>query len=201
MVLPAGCRAAAKDDARPTARRVGGPCDGCEAIYEGMPKELSSHTRIAAEGEPGEPMEIGGILYRVDGKTPARDVVLYVYHTDAAGYYSPGSNATGLARRHGHLRAWMKSGSDGAYRFETIRPAPYPNRNIPAHVHAIVKEPDTNEYWIDDYYFEDDPLVTADVKARNENRGGSGVIALTKRNGVWHGRRDIVLGRNVPDYR
>jgi protocatechuate 3,4-dioxygenase, beta subunit len=200
-LLPAGCRAAATGSEQPPSPRVGGRCEGCEAIFEGMPTKLSPQTRIAAETEAGEPMEISGVLYQVDGKTPARDVVLYVYHTDATGYYTPDPSLTGLARRHGHLRGWMKTGPDGAYRFTTIRPAAYPNRSIPAHVHAIVKEPNLNEYWIDDYFFDDDPLLTAEERSRSENRGGSGVLTMTKRNGVWIGRRDIVLGRNVPDYR
>jgi protocatechuate 3,4-dioxygenase, beta subunit len=200
-VLPAGCRAAVTESAPRPAGRVGGPCDGCEAIFEGMPKKLHPLTRIAAEAEAGEPMEISGTLFQADAKTPARDVILYVYHTDAAGYYTPEPSATGLARRHGHLRGWMMTDAKGSYRFRTIRPAAYPNRNIEAHVHAIVKEPDLNEYWIDDMVFDDDPLLTPEVRSRRENRGGSGVLGLTKQNGVWIGRRDIVLGQNIPDYR
>ena len=119
---------------------LGGRCDGCELMYEGMPKELGWQTAIAMEGEPGEPLEMRGVIYRSDGKTPAPDVILYVYHTDAKGYYSP---APGQAqgRRHGHLRGWMKTDREGRYRFRTIRPAPYPNARIPAHIHPIVKEP------------------------------------------------------------
>src|SRR5947209_17044116 len=107
---------------------VGGGCDGCEGIYEGMPRELSWQTNIASASEPGERMEINGIIYQVDGKTPAPNVVLYVYHTDAKGYYSPSPDQTGIARRHGHLRGWVKTNAGGEYKFTTIKPAPYPNR-------------------------------------------------------------------------
>jgi protocatechuate 3,4-dioxygenase, beta subunit len=199
-VLPAGCRAAATGSDRAAGERVGGPCEGCEAIFEGMPEKLAARTRIAAEGEAGEPMEIGGVVYRADGKTPAKDVILYVYHTDAAGIYAPAPGATGNARRHGHLRGWMRTDAAGAYHFTTIRPASYPGGGNPAHVHAIVKEPGVNEYWIDDFHFEGDRYLPAEAVARMQNRGGSGVLALTKREGVWVGRRDIVLGLNVPNY-
>jgi protocatechuate 3,4-dioxygenase, beta subunit len=187
-------------DAPRRPKRVGGGCDGCELMYEGMPEELGWQTSIAGEGEPGESLEIRGVIYRSDGKTPAPDVILYVYHTDARGYYSP---APGQAhgRRHGHLRGWMKTDRQGRYRFRTIRPAPYPNGRIPAHIHPIVKEPGRNEYYIDEYVFGDDPLVTRRERGRMEDRGGSGVVEVTRnKEGVWVGHRDIILGRNIPDY-
>jgi protocatechuate 3,4-dioxygenase beta subunit len=198
--LATGCSGRQTHSAPPSGP-VGGGCDGCEGIYEGMPAGLAPRTTIASASEPGERMEISGVVYRRDGRTPAAGVILYVYHTDAKGYYSPAPDATGNARRHGHLRGWMKTGADGAYAFSTIRPTPYPGRAIPAHVHPIVKEPDKNEYYLDEYRFDDDPLLTAAERAKAENRGGSGIIHLTKTAaGVWTGARDIVLGLNIPNY-
>ncbi|MEW6131248.1 MAG: intradiol ring-cleavage dioxygenase [Acidobacteriota bacterium] len=180
--------------------KVGGGCDGCELIYEGMPKELHWQTKITPASEPGEPLEISGIIYQRDGKTPAPNVILYVYHTDAKGYYSPFPNQT-PGRRHGHLRGWMKTNAKGEYQFTSIRPAAYPNRPFPAHIHPIIKEPDKNEYWIDEYVFDDDPLLTKAERGKVHNRGGSGIMYLKKQNGVWVGKRDITLGLNIPDYR
>jgi protocatechuate 3,4-dioxygenase beta subunit len=128
-------------------------------------------------------------------------VILYVYHTDAKGIYSPAPGATGGARSNGHLRGWMKTNDRGEYKFTSIRPAPYPNGQIPAHIHPVIKEPDKNEYWIDEYLFDDD-RVLARERQRQENRGGSGIIHLAKNGeGVWIGRRNIVLGQNIPNYR
>jgi protocatechuate 3,4-dioxygenase beta subunit len=169
-------------------------------MYEGMPKWLGWQTSIAGESEPGEPLEMQGVIYRVDGKTPAPDVILYVYHTDARGDYSPTPGQV-HGRRHGHLRGWMKTDREGRYRFRTIRPAPYPNARIPAHIHPIVKEPGRNEYYIDEYVFAGDPLVTRKERGRIEGRGGSGVVELSRnKEGVWIGQRDIILGRNIPNY-
>ena len=182
------------------AHIVGGGCDGCEGIYEGMPERMDWQTTIAAASEPGERMEMSGRLYRADGRTPAAEVILYVYHTDATGHYTPAPGSAGLTRRHGHLRGWMRTGASGEYKFTTIRPAPYPSRDNPAHIHPILKEPDKNEYYIDEYVFDDDPLLTPERRAGLENRGGSGIIRLTRSGGVWVGRRDITLGLNIPDY-
>jgi protocatechuate 3,4-dioxygenase beta subunit len=160
-----------------------------------MPQQLSWQTAIASVAEPSERMEISGIIYQVDGKTPAPNVILYVYHTDAKGYYSPAPNATNIARRHGHLRGWLKTNVSGEYKFTTIRPAPYPSRDNPAHIHPIVKESDKNEYYIDEYVFEDDSLLTQEQRSKLENRGGSGIIHLAKSGdgGAWIGKRNIIL--------
>lgn len=177
---------------------VGGPCDQCNLMYHHMPKVMLSETIIGSKTEPGEPMIIEGTIFKKDGKTPAPGIVLYVYHTDAEGYYSnlPGEKAI----QHGHLRGWMKTGRDGKYKFTTIRPAAYPGRDVPAHVHPLVKEPGLTLYYIDDYLFEGDPLLTESERRKQQKRGGNGMITLTKKDGVWYGKRDIILGMNIPNY-
>jgi protocatechuate 3,4-dioxygenase beta subunit len=186
---------------RDTKPRVGGYCEGCEAIYEGMPSQLNSEARIAPATEPGEPLEASGVIFQPDGKTPAPGVILYAYHTDAKGIYPPAPNANGEARRHGRLRGWIKTNAKGEYKFLSIRPASYPGRNIPAHIHLLVKEPDKNEYYIDDFEFEDDPTLNAQERARRRKAGGSGIVRLTKNSGgVWIAKRDIILGLNVANY-
>jgi protocatechuate 3,4-dioxygenase, beta subunit len=196
-VSSTSCRAQTKPLASSTI--VGGGCDGCDIIYANMPAQLTSQTTIASAAEPGDRMEISGVVYRGDGRTPAPNVILYVYHTDARGLYSPAQDQSGASRRHGHLRGWMKTNERGEYKFTSIRPAPYPNAHIPAHIHPIVKEPDKNEYYIDEYLFDNDPAL---AYAKIENRGGSGIIHLSKNSdGVWVGKRDIILGLNIPNYR
>ena len=127
-------------------------------------------------------------------------MILYVYQTDATGRYTPAAGQV-QGKRHGRLRGWMKTGEDGRYEFRTIRPAPYPGQAIPAHIHPVVKEPDKNEYYLDEFVFDDDPLLTKEKRAELEGRGGSGVLKVTEdEKGVATGRRDIILGRNIPNY-
>jgi protocatechuate 3,4-dioxygenase beta subunit len=181
---------------------IGGNCEACDGMYFQMPERLSAETTVAPSGEAGEPLEVSGTIFKSDGKTPAEGVVLYVYHTSAKGLYEPRADLTGSARRHGRLRGWMKTDATGKYRFRTIRPGPYPKENIPSHIHPIIKEADKNEYYIDDFLFADDPLLTAAERAKLENRGGSGILTVARgADGVWRGTRDIVLGRNIPNYR
>ncbi len=185
--------------AQDTKKLVGGGCDGCELMFEGMPQELNWRTAITGEKEAGTSLVVRGVIYKKDGKTPASGVILYVYQTDATGRYT---SAVGQAqgKRHGRLRGWMKTGADGRYEFRTIRPAAYPGQAIPAHIHPVVKEPGKNEYYLDEFVFDDDRLLTKEKRAKLEDRGGSGVMKVTEEKGVATGRRDIILGRNIPDY-
>lgn len=181
-------------------RVVGGPCDRCDLMYEEMPSLMLSSTLIAPPGEPGEPLMMQGTIYKRDGKTPAPGIVMYVYHTDNSGKYSLSKNQNPNIV-HGHLRGWMKTDAEGHYQFKTIRPGAYPSRNAPQHIHAIVKEPGLSLYWIDEYVFDDDPLLTSAKQGMPKKRGGSGIIHLSKNNkGEWSGQRDIVLGLNIPNY-
>lgn len=174
-------------------------CEGCELYSADMPSQLSWRIEMA-QGEKGEKLTISGTIYQKDGKTPASNVILYIYHTDNDGLYKASPNQK-KAKRHGRLRGWMKTDATGRYQFTTIKPATYPNTRFLAHIHPTVKEPDKNEYWIDDFVFADDPNMTEKEKNNMQNRGGNGIISLTKnKDGVWVGKRDIILGANVPNY-
>jgi protocatechuate 3,4-dioxygenase beta subunit len=172
-------------------------CEDCELMFDGIPEKFSWRSSLSDPTEPGEPLIISGKIFKRDGKTLAAGILLYVYQTDNKGLYSPAPNQT-TGKRHGHLRGWMITDAQGRYEFKTIRPASYPNSRNPQHIHPIIKESETKIYWIDDFLFADDPLLTDREKSRLSKRGGSGVMTLAKNNeGVWIGNRDIVLGLNV----
>lgn len=200
--IPIAAIAQQQADARPREPIIGGPCEGCEGVFEGLPDTLSSVTRIAPPGEPGQPLIIDGTVRDQRGE-PAPGIIVYAYHTDANGIYRPIDNAPGeWARRHGQLRGWAKTDSLGHYRFITIRPGHYPNRNAPAHVHMHVIEPGCCTYYIASIHFDDDPLLSAATRRSDaDGRGGSGLTHPTRdADGAWHVRRDIQLGAGVPGY-
>lgn len=180
---------------------IGGPCEGCDAVYVGLPEEPAATMRIAPKNEPGEPMRIEGVVRRADGK-PAAGVIVYAYHTDKGGVYPRDDALRGTsAYRHGRLRGWAETGTDGRYRFDTIRPGGYPNSTIAQHVHMHVIEPECCTYYIDSIEFTDDPrLRSGAASARGPHRGGLGIVTPERKDGVWVVRRDIVLGEGVPGY-
>lgn len=199
--------AAARVDAQGTGAQrqpepvIGGRCEGCEAVFQGRPTELSSVARLAGGDESGEPMRIEGVVRNEVGQ-PVAGVIVYAYHTDAEGVYPPEERLPGTAAyRHGRLRGWALTDTQGRYTFDTIRPGSYPSRNAPAHVHMHVLEPGCCTYYIDDIHFTDDPLLTA-TQRRDlaDGRGGGGLVEPVRDGGRWTVRRDIVLGRNIPGY-
>jgi protocatechuate 3,4-dioxygenase beta subunit len=187
--------------AQSSGRLVGGDCEGCEAIFEYGTKVLSRIDTLPDFSEEGPKLEITGTIYQHDGRTPAKNVILYIYHTDQKGLYATRGNESGWGKRHGYIRGWIKTGADGKYTFYTLKPAPYPGGGNPAHIHPVIKEEGIQEYWIDEYLFDDDPILTKEERLNQKQRGGSGIIKLTKnKHGMLVGKRDIVLGKNIPGY-
>jgi protocatechuate 3,4-dioxygenase beta subunit len=167
-------------------------CEWCGATE--APPGIGPSASLAGPDEPGEPLLVTGTVYRPDAVTPASGVVIYAYQTDAEGRYSTRGDETGNGRRHGALRGWVRTNASGSYEFRTIRPAPYPSRSEPAHIHMTVLPPGGEEYWIDSVMFADDPLLTDRIRARLESRGGTGVVDLERdAGGVLNAHRDIIL--------
>lgn len=181
---------------------IGGPCEGCDAVFYGMPDSIGSTARIAPASEPGEPLIIDGIVTTLDGD-PAQGVIVYAYHTNDKGIYPYDSIAQKqYGVRHGKLRGWVKTDSLGRYRFETIRPKGYPQSDNPQHIHMHIIEPGRFTYYIDDIMFEDDPRLSEEFRSRSRNARGASGIAMPTRDdaSVWRVTRNIVLGKNIPGY-
>lgn len=178
------------------------PCEGCEAIFEcPVPfEQLNWVDTLPDFNDAGPKMLVTGIIYEVDGKTPARNVVLYVYHTDQTGVYPTKGDEKGWAKRHGYVRGWIRTNEDGRYAFYTLRPASYPTGKTPAHIHPVIKEADMKPYWIDEFLFDDDPYLTAAERKQQRGYGGNGILKLTTKDGLLTANRDIVLGLNITNY-
>jgi protocatechuate 3,4-dioxygenase beta subunit len=191
-----GC---AQSNARGT---FGMPCEGCEAVFE-CPVSLNQLNWVDTLpdfNDKGPKMLITGTIFEADGKTPAANVVLYVYHTDQTGVYPTKGNEKGWAKRHGYIRGWIRTNEEGRYAFYTLKPASYPTGKTPAHIHPVIKEADMQPYWIDEYLFDDDPYLTAEERKQQPKYGGSGILTLTSKDGVLTATRDIVLGLNIRNY-
>lgn len=180
---------------------VGGPFENGEFMYIGMPSSIHSIDTSAGWNQPGQKLLITGTIYKPDGKTPAPDIILYYYHTDIHGYYA---NKPGLVQRvvrHGYIRGWVKSDQHGKYSIYTVRPAPYPNTDFEAHIHPTIKEPGiNNEYYIDEFVFDDDKLLTGEKRKKLTNRGGSGILRVLQKNDLQIAEHNIILGLNIPNY-
>ncbi len=154
------------------------------------PAQIPSEGRIAPPAEPGQPLELWGTIWQPNRRTPAPNVVLFAYHTDAQGHYNA-PNSPFNPRLHG----WVQSDARGRYQLTTIMPAPYPGRDTPAHIHLSLFAEDLPEYWVDDVWFAGDPLITPHQRSLLTGRGGGGeTVTLARQDtGALRGRRDFVL--------
>jgi protocatechuate 3,4-dioxygenase beta subunit len=180
---------------------VGGPFENGHFFYIEMPDHITSIDTSPGWHLNGEKLKITGTIYKPDGRTPASGVILYYYHTDERGYYPNHNDLNPQVVRHGYIRGWVKTSADGQYTIYTVRPAPYPNTDMPAHIHPAIKEPGIDkEYYIEEFVFDDDLLLTNELRQSAENRGGSGILKLKNYNGISIAQHDIILGLNIPNY-
>lgn len=180
---------------------VGGPFENSEFMYIGMPEKINSVDTSAGWTQIGQKLLINGKILKPDGKTPASDVILYYYHTDTKGHYANKPELDKRVARHGYIRGWVKSDKNGNYSIYTVRPGSYPNSNSSAHIHPSIKEPNPiNEYYIDEFVFDDDSLLTKRQRKKLENRGGSGILKVSNSGDMQIANHTIILGLNIPNY-
>lgn len=147
---------------------------------------------IAARQEPGERLIVTGRVFGPDGVTALAGASVYVYHTDVKGYYSPGTNDN----RNPRLRGYLRTDAQGRYEFSTIKPGPYPNSRVPAHIHYVVTAAGYSER-VFEIVFEGDPLLDDNVRGETAREwSGFSLRRLEKdKQGVWRCTQDIKLHR------
>ncbi len=154
-----------------------------ERAQRDRPKTLTARARIVPAAEPGTPLVIHGRLFARDGRTPLPDVTVFAYHTDRHGRYDEPANGPHSWR----LRGWARSGADGRFTFDTIRPGVYPNRTTPAHVHVTIDGPTLLRRWTPELNFADDTLVGREARAASAAAGVFGPVRPVEvRDGVHH---------------
>lgn len=176
-------------------------------ILYGMPETLTWQDTSASWSLGDQQLLLTGIVYQADGTTPAANVILYYYQTNAEGQYlhvetearSVPKNANGAT--HGFIRGWVETGKDGKYEIYTTRPGGYPSGEEVAHVHIYLTDPYISDtYYIDNFVFDDDPLLTTKRRRAFENRAGNGIVRLVQKENLQIAERDLFLGLNIRDY-
>src|SRR5687767_10679490 len=130
-----------------------------QSIHE-APASAPSSGRLAPTGEPGEPLQVSGVVVASDG-TPVSDASIYVYQTDREGYYGvkPASD-----NRNPRLKLFLRSDAKGAWSFATVKPGSYPSSRVPAHIHFEVSAPGRANR-VFEIVFEGDPFITERMRS------------------------------------
>jgi protocatechuate 3,4-dioxygenase beta subunit len=162
----------------------------CAQAPQVAEKNAPSKVTIAAKEEPGERMIVTGRVFGPDGKTPLAGASVYVYHTDAKGLYTPENNDN----RNPRLRGYMRTDAQGRYEYSTIKPAPYPNNRIPAHIHYVVNAPGHQER-VFEIVFEGDPNIDERMRAdAAKEESAFSIRTLTRdEQGAWRCAQDVKM--------
>jgi protocatechuate 3,4-dioxygenase beta subunit len=157
------------------------------------PEGAPSSGDVAPASEPGERLEVKGVVYASDGRTPIPKASVYVYQTDAKGLYRPDDP---MGNRNPRLMLLLRTDSAGRYSYRTIRPASYPGTNVPQHIHYEVAAPGQGSR-IFEIVFEQDPNVTAEIRKQAAEPGS--IYSLRRiepgAGGVGLVTQDVVLER------
>jgi len=157
------------------------------------PESAPSSGEVASAAEPGDRLEVKGVVLAADGRTPVAKASVYVYQTDAKGYYRPDD---AMGNRNPRLRALLRTDASGRYSFRTIRPGSYPGTRVPQHIHYEVAAAGHGSR-IFEIIFEQDPNVTAEIRKQAAEPGS--VYSLRRieagAGGVGQVTQDVVLER------
>lgn len=138
-----------------------------------VPSTARSVAVLAPPGEPGERLVVTGRLFARDGRSALPGVRIELWQTDANGLYAPDGSM------EPRLRAELVTGARGEYEIRTIRPAPYPDRPIPAHIHYRVRARGGAEMF--ELRFDDDTLVSRAERERSRGEGAFGEVRPSRR--------------------
>jgi protocatechuate 3,4-dioxygenase, beta subunit len=157
------------------------------------PASAPASGEVAPAGEPGERLDVKGVVYAADGRTPIPGASLYVYQTDARGHYRL---EDAMGNQNPRLMLLLRSDAAGRYSFRTIRPGSYPGTRVPQHIHYEVAAPG-HATRVFEIVFEQDPLVTAEIRRQAAEPGSVFSIRPIEpgASGAGQVTQDVVLVR------
>lgn len=159
-------------------------------IYDYNAETLSNTDTIPDFSSQESKLKITGTVYQSDGVTPAKDVILYIWHQDANGYYDM---KTDNHKRYVNHRGWIKTDADGQYTFYTFFPGSYPHSKEKRHIHVEVKEAGKADYALNGFLFEDDPFLSKICRKRLAKKGINNILSTPKKGDLHVANHDIIL--------
>lgn len=117
---------------------------------------------LTYEGQGGTKIHLKGTIYQSDCKTPQKNALVEIWHSNPKGEYDNDSDKF-------LQRGRLLTDENGEYAFLTIIPGKYLNGKLyrPSHIHYRVTEENSKEL-ISQIYFQGDPHITKDPWASQE---------------------------------
>lgn len=164
-------------------------------IYDYANAQLSNTANIPDYDSKEQKLKISGTIYMSDGVTPAKDVILYIEQANEHGDFDLREEND---KRYVYHRGWIKTDADGKYTFYTFIPGGDRRYRILQQLFPIIKAPNAQEYVLDTFLFDDDPLLTKLCRKRIAKKGDpSRILKPTKKDDIFTVEKDIVLSTGV----
>ncbi|MFD2823544.1 hypothetical protein ACFS5M_07680 [Lacinutrix iliipiscaria] len=165
------------------------------SIHENAEVQLNNIDSIPDFQTKENKLKLTGTIYHADGVTPAKDVVLYIYQPNEDGNYEMIEEND---VRRVHHSASIKTDADGKYTFYTFIPGTVHRSGDLRHIHPVIKVLDAIEYDLNNFYFDNDPLLTKFRRKRLIKKGrGASILKLEKKEDFFVTNRDIILGQDM----
>jgi protocatechuate 3,4-dioxygenase, beta subunit len=162
-------------------------------IYDYSEIQLNNTDTIPDFESKPDKLKITGTIYQSDGKTPARDIILYVYQTDEEGNFE--LKRDDLHKRYVYHRGWVKTNADGQYTIYTFMPGKYIRSKELKQIHRVIKEPGKPEYELNSFFFNDDPLIP-DLTLACRAQAVKSMLRLEKEGNMFIASKDIILEKS-----
>lgn len=164
-------------------------------IYDRAENQMCNTDTIPDYRSKTNKLKLTGIIYKSDGFTPAKDVILFIEQPNEDGDFD--LRQTGDARYVFH-RSWVKTDANGRYTIFTFVPGNDRRYNQLQQIFPIIKAPFQQEYQLEPFLFDNDPLLTKRcrkqiVKKSNTMR----ILKLKEVNGILISEKDIILNSDV----
>lgn len=141
-----------------------------------------SHLTMVSPDEPGIRLAVTCIVIDAHKqRVPGAEV--YLYHTSSQGLYARQAahiSAIEGDRRHARLFGYVRTDQNGLVSVQTIRPAGYPETELPAHIHVEIKSGDSPPL-ITEIRFDNDPRLTPAMREQSI-RDGFRICSVVSKN-------------------
>lgn len=161
------------------------------AFYDYTNQQIASTDTIPGFQTTEKKLKLFGTIYESDGKTPAKDVILYIEQADEYGDFDLRKDNH---KRYIYNRGWIKTDSNGQYTFYTYVPGNDRRYNQMQQLYPIIKESSKPEYEIATFLFDQDPLLSKLCRKRMRKKGDiTRILKLQKENDLFVVQKDIIL--------
>jgi catechol 1,2-dioxygenase len=151
---------------------------------------------IVPANSAGSPMTLSGTIFKDDGKTPLKNVLVEVWQCDEQAVYDNMSDSYAF-------RGVAQTGSNGKYTFKTIIPVPYKadaddeTSWRPAHIHMRVSVPGQQDL-VTQIYFKDGKYNDTDTWASSPQAVNRIIEIVKNPTGGNAVTFDVVLNKEIP---